>query len=148
MFSSLGLNLCKCLDMMLTISDPFFPAHRRMKWYYLLSIVIAFSFTFLSLGEGIGIQKDPSEKDDTPDSNTVFEAAFTVSVISVFFILAIYSSVKALRLTTRPGISRTIRKHYSYSHMKYIFVYSLSWLCYYFAAYYLMFYTALFGNNF
>ena len=55
MFASLGLNLCKCIDMMLTISDPFFPAHRRMKWYYLTTVIIAFGFTFCTIGEGIGI---------------------------------------------------------------------------------------------
>jgi hypothetical protein len=32
--------------------------------------------------------------------------------------------------------------------MKYMAIYSCSWLFYYFASYYLMFYTALFGRNF
>ena len=32
--------------------------------------------------------------------------------------------------------------------MTYILLYSISWLVYYFAAYYLMFYTALFGHEF
>jgi len=71
-----------------------------------------------------------------------------VLLISLFFIFAIYSSVEALRLTTRPGISREMRKHFANSHIIYIIVYITSWMVYYFAAYYLMFYVALFGNNF
>ena len=110
MFFSLGLNLCKCLDMIFTISDPFYPAHRRMKWYYLTSLIVSFLFTFCSIGEGIGLKHS--------DTNTVFQSAFTVTVISAFFIVSIYSAVTALRLTTRPGISRNMRKHFSYAHMK------------------------------
>ncbi len=106
----------------------------------------------MTIGRGIAtypktIIKNGKEVYEKHDS-TVFESAYTVILISVFFIFAIYSSVQALRLTTRPGISREMRKHFAYSHIIYIIVYLLSWMVYYFAAYYLMFYVALFGNNF
>ena len=32
------LNLCLCIDLILTIYDPFSPAYRRTKLYYLFSI--------------------------------------------------------------------------------------------------------------
>ena len=34
---SLTLNLCLCIDLILTICDPFSPAYRRTKLYYLFS---------------------------------------------------------------------------------------------------------------
>jgi hypothetical protein len=140
MFFSLGLNFCKSLDMTLVINDPFYPAHRRMKKYYLLSLIISVTFTCLSIGWGLGKA--------TVNTQTVFESTFTVTVISLFFIIAIFSSVSALRLTTRPGISRNMRKNFANSFICYTAIYSMSWLVYYFVAYYLMFYTALFGNAF
>ena len=85
MFFSLGLNFCKSLDMTLVMNDPFYPAHRRMKKYYLLSLIISVTFTCLSIGWGLGKA--------TVNTQTVFESTFTVTVISLFFIIAIYSSV-------------------------------------------------------
>jgi hypothetical protein len=121
--------------------DPFYPAGRRMKWYIIISVIIGAVVPFLTIGRGLSTGTDT-------DNPTVFESAFTVCLISLFFIFAIYSSVEALRLTTRPGISREMRKHFAYSHIIYITVYLTSWMVYYFAAYYFMFYVALFGNNF
>jgi len=120
--------------------DPFYPAGRRMKWYLMFSTIFSIVVPFLTIGRGL------SAGDKTV--NTVFESSFTVCLISVFFIFAIYSSVQALRLTTRPGISREMRKHFAYSHIIYIIVYISSWMVYYFASYYLMFYVALFGKHF
>lgn len=128
--------------------DPFYPAGRRMKWYLLFSILFAVIVPFMTIGRGLSINYSEDTEGDSKFVSTVFESAFTVCLISLFFIFAIYSSVQALRLTTRPGISREMRKHFAYSHIIYIIVYICSWMVYYFAAYYLMFYVALFGNNF
>ena len=121
--------------------DPFYPAGRRMKWYLLTSGIIGLVVPWLTIGRGLATEEGFR-------ADTVFEASFTVFIISMFFIFAIYSSVEALRLTTRPGISREMRKHFAYSHIIYIIVYITSWMVYYFAAYYIMFYVAIFGNNF
>jgi hypothetical protein len=129
------------LELLLTMRDPFYPAGRRMKWYLLTSGIIGLVVPFLTIGRGLATDKEFR-------ADTVFEASFTVFIISMFFIFAIYSSVEALRLTTRPGISREMRKHFAYSHIIYIIVYITSWMVYYFAAYYIMFYVAIFGNNF
>ena len=112
--------------------DPFYPAGRRMKWYIIISVIIGAVVPFLTIGRGLSTGTET-------DNPTVFESAFTVCLISLFFIFAIYSSVEALRLTTRPGISREMRKHFAYSHIIYITVYLISWMVYYFAAYYFMF---------
>jgi len=164
MFASLGLNIMLCAELLLTMRDPFYPAERRMKFYVLFAILFSTIFPFLTIGRGLSInyeatRKVPADPNAIPlvheheelinrNVNTVFESSFTVCLISVFFIFAIYSSVQALRLTTRPGISREMRKHFAYSHIIYIIVYITSWMVYYFASYYLMFYVALFGNNF
>ena len=45
MLLSLMLNTCLCIDLILTIYDPFSPAGRRMNKYYICSILIAFVST-------------------------------------------------------------------------------------------------------
>lgn len=39
--ASLTLNLCLCIDLIMTIYSPFTPASNRLKWYYLSSAVTA-----------------------------------------------------------------------------------------------------------
>jgi hypothetical protein len=149
LFASLALNFCKNYDILATMNDPFFPASRRMKFYLLFTVVFMFA-PFLTIGAGFAADNCRLEED--PDNcrvfHTIFESCFTVLLISGFYIYAIYSGVHSLRLTTRPGISREMRKNFAYQHMKYMAIYSCSWLFYYFASYYLMFYTALFGKKF
>ena len=38
---SLTLNLCLCIDLILTIADPFSPAYRRTKLYYMFSFAFS-----------------------------------------------------------------------------------------------------------
>ena len=47
---SLTLNLCLCFDLILTIYDPFSPAYRRMKWYYLFSVSATLGLVFVIFG--------------------------------------------------------------------------------------------------
>lgn len=53
-FMSLALNLFLCLDIVLTMRNPFYPHDRRMKYYLPLSVVlsiIGFSFSLKRLSK-------------------------------------------------------------------------------------------------
>ena len=44
------LNLCLCIDLILTIYDPFSPAYRRTKLYYLFSAVSTLVLVMIIFG--------------------------------------------------------------------------------------------------
>ena len=44
------LNLCLCIDLILTIYDPFSPAYRRTAKYYFASIVSSFCLVMIIFG--------------------------------------------------------------------------------------------------
>ena len=44
------LNLCLCVDLILTIYDPFSPAYRRTKLYYIFSVTVSFFLVMIIYG--------------------------------------------------------------------------------------------------
>jgi len=56
-YFSLGLNFCLCLELLLTMRDPFYPAGRRMKWYLLTSGIIAIVVPFMTIGRGLSVDE-------------------------------------------------------------------------------------------
>ena len=44
------LNLSLCVDLILTIYDPFSPAYRRVKLFYIASIAAAFTLVMVIFG--------------------------------------------------------------------------------------------------
>lgn len=53
---SLTLNLCLCVDLILTIYDPFSPAYRRTKFYYIFCGTASFLLVMVIFG--IGAKQD------------------------------------------------------------------------------------------
>jgi len=51
---SLMLNLCLCVDLIITIWDPFSPAHRRTKFYYMISGATSFVLVMIIFGLDTG----------------------------------------------------------------------------------------------
>ena len=49
---SLTMNLCLCVDLIMTIYDPFSPAYRRTNLYYLCSIVSSVVLVLVITGIG------------------------------------------------------------------------------------------------
>jgi len=86
------------------MTDPFYPAERRMKWYIIGSGIVAFFLPHITLGRGMNSL--------TEHSSVWMEVKATsgVLIMSLFYFFAISSSVMAVRLTTRPGISSELRK--------------------------------------
>jgi hypothetical protein len=68
--------------------------------------------------------------------------------MSIFFFVAISSSVMAIRLTTRPGISSELRKSFAYGRVIYLSIYTLSWVCYFEFNLYVLFLTTAINKNF
>lgn len=61
---SLTLNLCLCVDLILTIYDPFSPAYRRTVKYYIFSVFS--SFVLIMIIFGIGRDQNERSKVDYP----------------------------------------------------------------------------------
>ena len=48
--ASLLLNMCLCIDLILTIYSPFTPAGSRLKWYYLITVAASIFLVFTIYG--------------------------------------------------------------------------------------------------
>jgi len=46
------MNLCLCVDLIMTIYDPFSPAYRRTNLYYLFSVATSLVLVFVITGVG------------------------------------------------------------------------------------------------
>lgn len=57
---SLSLNFCLCLDIVLTMSSPFSPHDRRMKFYIIMSGCIATIATKMTMGSRIILKFSPN----------------------------------------------------------------------------------------
>lgn len=53
MFFSLGLNFALCLEITLTMKNPFYPAERRMKFYLIGAFLSALTIPMLTLEKGL-----------------------------------------------------------------------------------------------
>ena len=61
---SLTLNLCLCIDLILTIYDPFSPAYRRTKLYYLFSVISSLILVMIIFA--IDLNRDTTKASDYP----------------------------------------------------------------------------------
>ena len=102
-FVSLALNLFLCLDIVLTMRNPFYPHERRMKFYLVFSLVLAAICFPLSLQR----ISAPSTEEKLDKHE---RALFSVSFLTVYIIFAITSVAYAWRVNTRPGMSTSVRK--------------------------------------
>ena len=65
---SLMLNLCLCIDLILTIYDPFSPAYRRTAKYYFGSITASFILVMVIFGMDAHINGDTDSEFDCIDN--------------------------------------------------------------------------------
>ena len=105
-FISLALNFFLCLDIVLTMRNPFYPHERRMKLYLPLAIVLACCGFLLTLSR----VSAPRKSD--PILTIYDRALFSVSFLSVYILFAITSVAYAWRINTRPGMSTSVRKEF------------------------------------
>ena len=132
------LNICLCVDLVLSLINPFFPSQRRMKPY------LASSFIATSILIGI----IESQKDRTCRNTSRIEKLFLNSslanvvfalLLSIYIIIALYSCVYAMRRLTRPGVSKEVRKNFVINHFLYVVTFIIVWTVFLASAYYHLF---------
>ena len=65
------LNLCLCVDLILTIYDPFSPAYRRTAKYYFFSLTSSFILVLVIFGMDTNVNKGGTPYDclDSTDAD-------------------------------------------------------------------------------
>ena len=129
---SLALNTCLCIDLILTISDPFSPARSRLKWYYLWSVlssslVILLVYMFDPLIEEFDCVANASDKIGFARAENKLNVIIAVS-LSIYVVIAIYSLIFTIRRLTRPGVSVAVRNMFIRKHFFYVFVFIFIWM--------------------
>jgi hypothetical protein len=105
-FVSLALNFFLCLDIILTMRNPFYPHDRRMKLYLPSSVLLAMTAFFLSLKRVTGVELE----DSLLSLHT--RALFSLSFLTLYIMFAITSVAYAWRINTRPGMSSGVRREF------------------------------------
>lgn len=129
-----------CLDIVLTLRNPFYPHARRMKAYLILSVISALFATKFCAGNFA-----LHDNDHIP---VRVEASIGSFYLSTYILFAVFSAAYSYRLTTRPGMSADLRKEFILRHIKYVLVYTITWMPYLGLSYYLMYLSQLYGANF
>jgi len=60
----------------------------------------------------------------------MYQNAFSGFLLTAYIIFAIFSCAYSYRMTTRPGMSSTIRREFISRHISYVLVYICVWLPY------------------
>ena len=121
---SLSLNLFLCIDLILTLKEPFYPAKRRTKWYIFFSVFIAVLISFLGsrrLDGACGNTGDLGEND------LALSSTFLAIALSVYIMTALFSIIFAARMLSRPGVSSEIKGMYFRKHVLYVIVFIIVW---------------------
>jgi hypothetical protein len=104
----LGLNIVLCLDLLLTLRDPFKKPESRYNMYYFIVVSAAM---VPSIVREIQFDESPAAY------------GFVVVVVFIIYVLiALYSAFAAYQALKRPGMSQTARMMIIRRHISYIIV--------------------------
>ncbi len=131
--------MCLCLDLVFTLSNPFYPASRRMKPYLLFSVV--------STGVLMGIMEFNRARScsASADIRSLYNSSSDLTnivfalLLSIYIIIALYSCVYAMRRLSRPGVSSNVRWTFLRKHFLYVIVFIVVWTTFLAASYYHLF---------
>lgn len=133
---SLTLNMCLCFDLIMTIYDPFSPAKRRTKWYYGCSL--ASSVLLVLIIFGLDTSQNNSTVTQYDCINSTDASSFAViqqnanlvlaMTLSLYIVVAIYSTVYSYRRLYRPGVSAPVRNLFLKKHFLYVIVFIVIWM--------------------
>jgi len=119
---SLGMNLCLCVDLMLTLRQPFYPAKRRLKFYLLFSFCLALTMVGVSAHKAGQTCFAPSVSGDSKSQNSLL--AF---MLSCYILVSLFSIIYSARMLSRPGISSEIRSMFMKKHVMYAVSFIIIW---------------------
>jgi len=131
-FFSLSLNFFLCLDIILTLRNPFYPHERRMKGYLVGSVVFAGIAYFFTLGRH-------NEEGFSKNVSTKTQAIGSTLIMSLYILFSISSVSYAWRINTRPGMSTDVRQSFITRHRNYVMAYLLTWLPYFGFSFFVLF---------
>jgi len=114
-YSTMTLNLFTFIDLYLVMQNPFYPAEKRIKKYYIFSFIIALAVSQINYSLSI------SQNEDVASLSfyiylTIFCAVILTAIVTLIFIL--------IRLR-RPGTSPELRKHIQRRYVEYIVLFML-----------------------
>ena len=102
------LNLCLCLDLVLTLKDPFTKAESRYPIYFVGSILAS----LLPASARVALDH----------INMYLYGWLVVSIFATYVVIAAYSSFFAYKALKRPGVSSVARQMINRRHITYIIV--------------------------
>lgn len=140
-YISLALNFFLCLDIVLTMRNPFYPHDRRMKFYLPGAVFIglfAFSFSLKRISE-------PHQENGLISLHT--RALLSVCFLTLYIIFATTSLAYVWRINTREGMSSKVRRDFVWRHLLYVTAYILTWLPYLGFAYYILYVSTVENHN-
>lgn len=135
-FVSLSLNFFLCLDIVLTMRNPFYPHDRRMNWYLPMSVILGTIGFMLSL-------KRVEPKNENETLTTGERALFSVLFLTIYIIFAVASLGYVWRINTREGMSSEVRKDFVHRHLLYVASYIVMWLPYLGFSYFILYATTV-----
>jgi len=138
-YISLALNFFLCLDIVLTMRNPFYPHERRMKLYLPIAVFLA------SVAFPLSLKRITAPIDQDPKLSMYARALYSVSFITVYIMFAVTSVAYAWRINTRPGMSSEVRKDFIMRHCLYVSAYILTWLPYFGFSYFILYATTIEG---
>ena len=144
---SLTLNLCLCIDLIMTIYDPFSPAYRRTNLYYMFSITSSVVLVLIIFAIGQKQTDDNNIEYDCLDQTIpgqfvqIQDTANLVlaMTLSLYIVVAIYSTVYSYRRLHRPGVSAPVRSLFVKKHFLYVVVFIVIWMIQQSSNYYWLF---------
>ena len=140
-YISLALNFFLCLDIVLTMRNPFYPHDRRMKLYLPFSVIIA-CVTF-----SLSLHRVSAPVTANPILSLQDRALFSVTFLTLYIIYAVTSVAYAWRINTRPGMSSEVRHQFIKRHFAYVSAYILTWLPYYGFSFFILYATTIKGEE-
>jgi hypothetical protein len=115
------MNTCLCIDLYLTLKQPFYPAQRRLKFYLIGSVLfsgfVIFVLTIFSANTG-SISENCSSVADSKVA-TLYNSIMAVC-LSIYILTALFSVVYTGRMLSKPGISENIKKLFLKKHILYV----------------------------
>jgi hypothetical protein len=110
--------MCLCIDLILTLKDPFKPAKRRLKFYLAFSVIGCAPLAYLTKSSinncnilNFWIKFIAYEKENVKPEEKELSNLVPATCLSIYMLVAIYSCVYATRRLNRWDKKET-RKHF------------------------------------
>ena len=141
---SLSLNFCLCLDVVLTMSSPFSPHERRMKFYVIMCIIMAALISAVTPGRNLTerVYGTNTASKSVPEASVnllEIKAAIGAATFTAYVLYSTFSVTFAYRLNTRPGFSSDLRGAFLKNHVFYVLSYILTWMPFLGMCFYIMY---------